>query len=109
MGSKTAIVSLNVSNPSKPTKAFELKFNTGEWPHWIALEPGGNRLVVTGNNRLKNTLLIVDVDKNTGKMSFDRSFRDKRTGKLGFSFDRFDWPHGNTDSGVPHGSVFSLD
>ena len=109
MGSKTAIVSLNVSNPSNPTKAFELKFNTGEWPHWIALEPGGNRLVVTGNNRLKNTLLIVDVDKKTGKMSFDRSFRDKRTGKLGFSFDRFKWPHGNTDSGVPHGSVFSLD
>ena len=98
-----------MTNPTNPTKAFEHKFNTGEWPQWIALEPGGNRLVVTGNNRLKNTLLIVDVDKKTGKMSFDRSFRDKRTGKLGFSFDRFDWPHGNTDSGVPHGSVFSLD
>ena len=85
-----------------------MKFKKGEWPHWIALEPSGNRLVVTGNNRLKNTLMIVDIDKKTGKMSFDRSFRDKRTGKLGFSFDRFEWPHGNTDSGVPHGSVFSL-
>ena len=109
VGSKSAVVSLDVSDPEKPKKAHELKFKKGEWPHWIALEPSGNRLVVTGNNRLKNTLMIVDIDKKTGKMSFDRSFRDKRTGKLGFSFDRFEWPHGNTDSGVPHGSVFSLE
>jgi len=42
------------------------------------------------------------------KATFDKNFKDKRTGEMGFSFDRFDWPHGNTDSGVPHGSVFSI-
>ena len=109
LGSKTAVVSLDISNPNAPKKVDQLNFKTGEWPHWIALEPNGKRIVVTGNNRLKNTLLMVKFDKNNGTMAFDYRFRDKRTGELGFSFDRFDWPHGNTDSGVPHGSVFSLD
>ena len=64
---------------------------------------------MTGNNRLKNKLMIVDFNSETGEMSFDKNFKDKRTGEMGFSFDRFDWPHGNTDSGVPHGSVFSIE
>ena len=109
VGSKTSLVSLDVSNPSKPVKVNELKFKKGEWPHWIAVEPNGQRIIVTGNNRLKNKLMIVDFNSETGEMSFDKNFRDKRTGEMGFSFDRFDWPHGNTDSGVPHGSVFSIE
>ena len=109
VGSKTALISLDISNPDKPKKVDQLNFKTGEWPHWIALEPNGERIVVTGNNRLKNTLLMIKFDKNSGTMAFDYKFRDKRSGALGFSYDRFDWPHGNTDSGVPHGSVFSID
>ena len=49
------------------------------------------------------------LNSETGEMSYDKNFKDKRTGEMGFSFDRFDWPHGNTDSGVPHGSVFSIE
>ena len=108
VGSMEALVSLDISDPLKPKKVDQLDFKTGEWPHWIALEPNGERILVTGNNRLKNTLMMVKFNKKSGSMFFDYKFRDKRTGKLGFSYDRFDWPHGNTDSGVPHGSVFSL-
>lgn len=109
IASKSALVSLDISDPTKPKKVYELKFQKGEWPHWISLEPNRRRIIITGNNRLKNKLLIVNFDQKTGELSFDENFRDKRTGELGFSFDRFEWPHGNTDSGIPHGSVFSID
>jgi hypothetical protein len=109
IASKSALVSLDISDPTKPKKVYELKFQKGEWPHWISLEPNRRRIIITGNNRLKNKLLIVNFDQKTGELSFDENFRDKRTGELGFSFDRFEWPHGNTDSAIPHGSVFSID
>ena len=109
IASKSALVSLDISDPTKPKKVYELKFQKGEWPHWISLEPNRRRIIITGNNRLKNKLLIVNFDQKTGELLFDENFRDKRTGELGFSFDRFEWPHGNTDSGIPHGSVFSID
>ena len=109
IASKSALISLDISDPAKPKKVDELNFQKGEWPHWISLEPNRRRIIITGNNRLKNKLLIVNFDQKTGELSFDENFRDKRTGELGFSFDRFEWPHGNTDSAIPHGSVFSID
>ncbi|MBT6841017.1 MAG: hypothetical protein HOA15_03800, partial [Candidatus Marinimicrobia bacterium] len=62
ISSESALVSLDVSDPANPKKVDELKFKKGEWPHWISLEPNGHRIIVAGGNRLKNKLLIVNLN-----------------------------------------------
>lgn len=103
-----ALVSLNVSDPSKPFEVSRLTFNKTDRPHWIALEPNGKRIVMSGGKgTLTNSLLVVNIDRKTGVLSIDGTFRRKGGPKAGISFDRQNWPHGNTGPGVPHGAVFS--
>ncbi|MGH9005275.1 MAG: hypothetical protein ACRDYV_19300, partial [Acidimicrobiia bacterium] len=75
-------------------------------PHWGAIDnhsltPTGapTRLVfsnsfvsrtgVDGNHRM----YMVDVDPVTGALSYDRTFRDEKTGALGVDFNRRNWPN----------------
>jgi hypothetical protein len=58
---------------------------------------------VDGDHRL----FMVDVDPATGKMSYDKTWRDEVTGRLGTDFNRHDWP-GNQGAGFykPHAMVW---
>jgi hypothetical protein len=89
-------------------------------PHWAAIDNHSitadgypTRLVfsdyfvarsgVDGNHRL----YLVNVNPRTGRLSYDRTFRDEHTGQLGFDFNRRDWP-GNAGAGYykPHSMVW---
>ena len=103
-----ALVSLDVSNASKPVEVSRLMLEKTEKPHWISLEPNGKRIVISGGNgTLASRLLIANIDTKTGKLSLDETFKERGATKPGISFDREAWPHGNNGRGVPHGAVFS--
>lgn len=103
-----ALVSIDVSNPSKPVEASRLTLGAQDETHWIALEPNGNRIVISGGRgTLQSKLVIVRIDRKTGTLSLDGTFKEKGASLPGFSFDRAEWPHGKNGRGIPHGAVFS--
>lgn len=89
-------------------------------PHWAALDNNtltsdGNptrmvfsdyfvaRLGVDGNHRM----YIVNIDPKTQKLSFDKKFRDEKTGAIGVDFNRRNWPN-SPDAGYykPHSMLW---
>jgi hypothetical protein len=50
---------------------------------------------------------MLNVDPNSGALSYDTAFRDEWNGSLGIDFNRKDWP-GHPDGGFykPHSMVF---
>jgi hypothetical protein len=101
------VVSLDVSDPSHPVEVGRIVLGPQDQPHWLAAEPNGNRIVITGYKSLFYRLLIANVDLTTGKLSLDDRFREEGSDKPGFSFDRH-WPDGWNGPAIPHGAVFSL-
>ena len=94
--------------------------NTSGGPHWGALDnfnftasgaPTRSifcdyfvaRTGYDGNHRC----YMLNVDPNTGALSYDTAFRDEWNGALGIDFNRKDWP-GHADGGFykPHSMVF---
>lgn len=77
-------------------------------PHWIALEPNGERIVISGGgDTLESRVLIAKIDSKTGKLSLDEAFREKDAKQAGINFDRELWQHGKNGRAKPHGAVFS--
>jgi len=101
------LVALDVSDPTRVREASRLELGEDDWPHWISLEPGHRRLVVTGYAGTRHRVLIVDLDAVTGEMHVDVDFSSPASPRPGVSFDRVQWPHGSTGPGDPHGAVFS--
>ena len=92
-----AIVSLDVRDPEHPHEVSRILLPPDEYPHWLALEPGGDRLVVTGYGALDTRIRFATVDRRTGKLTLDPATIDMtRT-----------WPDGWQGSAIPHGAVFS--
>jgi hypothetical protein len=89
-----SIVALDVSSPAKPREVSQLQLESDASPHWIAREPVGSRLAITGVGGLLNRIVIARVDPS-GQLSLDPLFVDS-DGKPGIRID-----------GVPHGVVFS--
>jgi len=103
------LVSLDMSDPHKPREVARLVLAKDQRPHWISLAPDGKRIVISGGkDALETRVLMARVDRSTGQLELDGSFRDKGAAEPGVSFDRKSWPHGNTGRALPHGAVFSL-
>ena len=104
----SSLISMDISDPSNPVVLDELTLNKPWWPHWISMEPEGNRIVVTsGRGATQYRALIVDLDPATGQLQLDSTFRDPGAGEPGVRFDRTIWPHGVAGPARPHGAVFS--
>jgi hypothetical protein len=98
-GPEHAVISLNISDPRRPREVARLTLDTTQVPHWVGLEPNGDRLVITGFEALESRVLLAHLDQLTGALRLDPSFN--------VNFDREQWPHGNTGRAIPHGAVFS--
>jgi hypothetical protein len=92
-----SLVSLDVSDPSHPKEAGNLALPSDALPHWVAHEPGGNRLVITGFGLLSTHLRLADIDPKSGALALESRQID---------FDRH-WPDGWDGPAMPHGAVFS--
>ncbi|HKI95134.1 MAG TPA: hypothetical protein VJ992_07570 [Gemmatimonadales bacterium] len=97
MESGHAIVSLDMHDPEHPHEVSRILMKPDEYPHWIAVEPGGNRLVITGFGALNTSARFATIDRRTGRLTLEPESID---------FTR-DWPDGWKGSAIPHGAVFS--
>ena len=50
--------------------------------------------------------LIVNIDKEIGKLTLDQNFKVKGAKYAGIDFNRPQWPHGATGKAVVHGALF---
>jgi hypothetical protein len=106
-GPEQAVVSLDVSDPSRPREVGRLTLGPNEVPHWIALEPSGDRLVITGYRNIESRVLLARVDRASGALRLNTTFRVPGAAQPGVDFDRDRWPHGQSGRAIPHGAVFS--
>jgi hypothetical protein len=97
MQSGHAIVSLDMRDPEHPHEVSRILLPPDEYPHWLAREPGGDRLVITGYGALDTKARFATINRQTGKLTLDPATID---------FTRA-WPDGWHDSAMPHGAVFS--
>jgi hypothetical protein len=102
----SAVVSLDISDLANPREASRVTLAPDEEPHWIALEPGTKRLVITGYGKLATRVLIATFDSATGALALDTRFRDAGASIPGLTLNG-PWPHGASAAGSPHGAVFS--
>ena len=107
VGTTGSVVVLEVSRPEKPVIVDELNFGIDARPHWLALEPGGKRIVMTGGGTLAGGVYLIDVDPATGKLQLARDLPATASGIPGIRFDVNDWAHGKTGPAFAHGAVFS--
>jgi hypothetical protein len=107
VGTTGSLVVLEVSRPEKPVIVDELNFGVDARPHWLALEPGGKRIVMTGGGTLAGSVYLIDVDPATGKLQLARDLPATASGIPGIRFDGDAWPHGKTGPAFAHGAVFS--
>jgi hypothetical protein len=91
------VVSMDFSNPATPRELDRLMLPQGWLPHWLALEPNGRRLVLTGKGGMTDRVVLLTHDAVTGALGVDERFREEGDTVPGFRM-----------AGVPHGAVFSL-
>jgi hypothetical protein len=97
MQSGHAIVSLDLRDPEHPREVSRILLPPDEYPHWLALEPGGDRLVITGRGALATRARFATINRRSGKLTLDPSIIDLTRA----------WPDGWHGSAIPHGAVFS--
>lgn len=101
------VVAIDISKPSKPFEISRVYFDDRQSPHWLALDPLSNRIIVANQSGMdESRLWMLQMDPLSGLLTIETSFHDPGNDRPGVSFDHEDWPHGRTGRGVPHGSVF---
>lgn len=83
----SAVVALDISDPSAPREVSRVAFDSTDVPHWLAVSPNQRRVVVTGYATMKRRVELLKLDPQTGALSRDFTIADV--------------------GGVPHGTVFS--
>jgi hypothetical protein len=106
IGTTGSLVVLDVSSAEKPVIVDELAFGVDARPHWLALEPGGRRIVMTGGGTLAGGVYLIDMDPETGKLRLAGDLPATGSGIPGIQFDRDEWPHGKSGPAFAHGAVF---
>jgi len=97
---------LDIADPHHPRRVGVLTTDSTYYPHWVTREPRTNRLVLT-SGRGDHRVLLARFDSARGLLSWDSTFRDPDTKRLGVDFNRVSWPHGASGPAMPHGAVFS--
>ena len=103
----SAVVSLDVSDPTHPREVSRITLGRDDVPHWIGIEPNHQRVVITGYQAMKSRVLIARFDAASGKLALDERFRAAGSAEPGLRMEGITWPHGGNGAAVPHGAVFS--
>jgi hypothetical protein len=105
VGRLSALVTLDVADPARPREVARLAADGGFRPHWLAKDPGSDRVIVGAENGGENRMLMARVDRRTGRLWWDESLR-AADGTLGISFRRDRWPHGASGEAFGHAALF---
>jgi hypothetical protein len=96
---------LDISDPSHPREVASLPTDKTFFPHWIAADPGSDRVVVTDQGDGQPLIRIAHLDRSTGRLAWDEQFRDPASTVSAVSFHR-KWPNGETFMAMPHAALF---
>ncbi len=105
VGRLNALVTLDVSDPEHPREVGRLLADSTFRPHWMAKDPGSDRIVVGAENGGEDRMLMARLDPASGALLWDESFRSA-DGALGVSFVRERWLHGDTGDAIGHAALF---
>ena len=103
----SAVVVLDVSDPSHPREVSRVTLGPDDVPHWIGIEANHRRVVITGYQAMKTRVLLATFNATTGALALDERFRAAGSAEVGIRMEGITWPHGGTGAGIPHGAVFS--
>jgi hypothetical protein len=105
VGEMHLLLTLDVSDPSRPREVSRLLADSTFRPHWLARDPGSDRLIVGAENGGETRMLMARLDTSSGRLRWDESLRST-DGQLGISFQRERWPHGATGEAFGHAALF---
>jgi hypothetical protein len=97
---------LDVSRAGAPREVSSLPTDSTFFPHWSAADPGSDRIVVTEQGDGLPRVMIARLDARTGRLRWDRRFREPGAARPGLDFGRATWPHGAAGAAMPHAAVF---
>jgi hypothetical protein len=97
---------LDISDPSHPVEVSSVATDTTFFPHWVARDPGSDRVVVDDQGDGVPLVMIGHFNATTGALTWDEKFRDPGSAKPGVSFMNGTWPNGFKGMVMPHGAVF---
>lgn len=100
------VVTLDLADPSHPVEVSRLPTDTTFFPHWLAADPGSDRLVVTEQGDGLPRVMMLHLDRSTGRLSWDELFKEADSTAHGVSFTRAGWPNGVTGPAMPHAALF---
>lgn len=106
VGDAWQIVVLDISDPGTPQLATVLQFPEGHQPHWIAAEPNGTRIAVTGYGALADRIVLLNFNPGEQNLEVVEGFGNPDGDPPGVFTDRQIWPHGKTGPATPHAVVF---
>lgn len=106
VGRAHEVVALDISDPTKPREVSKLVFRPDFNPHWSALDPNSNRLVIGAELGGEQGMFILTFDKRTGKLAFDTSAMSA-AGVPGYiDLETQNWPHGKSGAAWGHAALF---
>lgn len=97
---------INIADPAHPREIASFATDSTFFPHWATVDPGSDRLVVTDQGDGPPMVRIMHLDRSTGRLSWDQSFRDRGATAPGVSYHRASWPNGMKGMAMPHGALF---
>ncbi len=106
VGQDFQLAVLDIEDPAAPELATVVRLPDGFQPHWLAAEPGGSRIVVTGYQDLSDRIVMFNWDERVEHLSVVEGFGRPDGDLPGFFTDREIWPHGKTGEATAHGVVF---
>lgn len=105
VGAMHAVIALDIRDPAHPVEVARLQADSIFRPHWLAKDPGSDRIVVGAENGGEQRMLLAHVDSATGQLRWDERLK-LADGTLGISFLRAEWPHGRTGNAFGHAALF---
>lgn len=100
------LVVLNVENPAAPKEVSRLLLPEDFNAHWVAKDPGSNRIVVGAEMEKERGMYMLAYDPGSATLSIDASIsaQSKRPGYI--DLDQQAWPHGASGTAWAHSALF---
>jgi hypothetical protein len=105
VGAAHMVVTLDISDPAHPVEVARLKAPGAFFSHWLAKDPGSNRLILGQEMGHEDRVLMLRADPSSGRLSWHEGLRAD-DGSLGITFVRASWPHGVTGEAIGHAALF---
>jgi hypothetical protein len=104
-GQLHAVVVLDITDPSAPREVFRLPTPRHFNPHWLARDPGSNRLVLGAEFGGEEGFYLLRFNAGTGRLDFDTAIKGE--GQVGYlSLKDQPWSHGQTGPAWGHAALF---